>query len=558
VIDAGDFITNRKIHHAPKSWTFAGRPLDSVFSRRGYVKASAARRASYSIGLTATSAFSFATLASAQVPQGAATAAEVTGSIGTSEPIVLQTQSPPMSRPNPPQADEGGAADYLHRYAPQEGLVEIGLFIGPLFISDENSFRGPTVVSPGLPPSVKPLSTFEQPALEIGLRGGYYPFSFLGGELEGMVAVAESHTGQAVTVLAARAQAVAQLPYWSVVPFATAGIGYWAVRNDVSGNDADPAFHYGAGAKVNVTHDLAVRVDVRDSITNQRGTGDYPHNIEALAGANLVFGRTPEGSRDSDRDNVVDDRDQCPFEAGTLPNGCPLRDSDSDGIMDPSDQCVMEVGIAPTGCPVRDADQDGVVDGDDQCIREKGESPTGCPDGDQDGFLDRADRCPAIAGAAPDGCVQDTDGDGFLGADDHCPNEAEIKNGFEDSDGCPDELPQAVENFMGVIAGIEFDTGKAEIRPSSAIALEKALNVLTEYPSLRVEITGHTDNTGAREKNLDLSQQRADSVKEYLIGRGIQPSRIQSKGAGPDVPLTTNDTLAGRQKNRRIEFRVIE
>lgn len=510
------------------------------------------------MGVTALSSCLFATIASAQVPQVAAAAGEVAGSVGTSDPALFQTQSPQMSQPEPPQADAGGSDDFLHRYKPQANLVEVGLFLGPMFISDNNSFRGQTVVSPGLPPAVKPLSTFKQPAFEIGLRGGYYPLSFLGGELEGMVAVAESDTDQGVTVLAARAQAVVQLPYWSIVPFATAGVGYWAVRNDVSGNDADPAFHYGAGAKVNVTHNLAVRVDVRDSITNQRGNGDYPHNVEALAGANLVFGRTPLGPKDSDRDNVVDDRDQCPLEAGTLPNGCPVRDSDSDGITDSEDQCAMEAGLAPTGCPIRDADQDGVTDADDQCISEKGGVPTGCPDGDQDGFLDRADKCPAVPGVAPDGCLQDVDGDGFLGADDHCPNEAEKKNGFEDNDGCPDELPQAVKNFMGVIAGIEFDTGRAAIRPTSAIVLEKALSVLTEYPSLRIEIIGHTDNKGTRETNLDLSQQRAESVKEHLVARGIAPNRIQSKGAGPDVPLTTNDTQAGRQKNRRIEFRVIE
>jgi outer membrane protein OmpA-like peptidoglycan-associated protein len=536
----------------------AGRPLDSRFSGRGYLTILAGHRVSYSISVTTLSSCLFATIASAQVPQAAAAAGEVAGSAGSSDPALFQAQSPQMSQPDPPQADSGATDDYLHRYAPQANLVEVGLFVGPLFISDNNSFRGATVVSPDRPPSVKPLSTFKQPAVEIGLRGGYYPLSFLGGELEGMVAVAESDTDQAVTVLAARAQAVAQLPFWSIVPFATAGVGYWAVRNDVSGNDSDPVFHYGGGAKVNVTDSLAVRLDVRDSISNQRGTGNYPHNIEALAGANLVFGRTPQGPKDSDRDSVVDDRDQCPLEPGTLSNGCPVRDSDSDGIMDPTDQCVTEVGVAPTGCPVRDADQDGVIDADDQCISDKGGAPTGCPDGDQDGFLDRADQCPAVPGVAPDGCLQDADRDGFLGADDHCPNEAEVKNGFEDTDGCPDELPQAVKNFMGVIAGIEFDTGKAEIRPSSATALEKALSVLTEYPSLRIEITGHTDSKGAREKNLDLSQQRADSVREYLIARGIQPSRVQSKGAGPDVPLTTNDTLAGRQKNRRIEFRVVE
>lgn len=504
------------------------------------------------MGVTALSSCLLARVAGAQVPQ---VAVEASVAAGTEEPPIFQAQT---SQPDPATTDTGGPDGFMRRYKPQGNLLELGLFVGPVFISDNNSFRGATIVRSGLPPTVEPISTFKQPAAEIGLRAGYYPLSFLGGELEGMVAVAETDTDRGATVLAARAQAVAQLPYWSLAPFVVAGVGYWGVLNEESGNDSDPAFHYGGGAKLNVTNNLAVRVDVRDTITNQRGTGSYPHNIEALAGANLVFGRTPSAPKDGDRDGVPDDRDRCPLEAGTLSNGCPVRDSDSDGIMDPDDQCAMEAGVAPTGCPVRDADQDGVVDAEDQCISEMGSAPTGCPDGDQDGFLDRADKCPAVPGVAPDGCLQDVDGDGFLGADDHCPDVAEVRNGFEDNDGCPDELPQAVKNFMGVIAGIEFDTGQAAIRPTSSVVLEKAVKVLTEYPSLRIEITGHTDSTGAREMNVDLSQQRANSVREHLVAKGIEPSRILSKGAGPDVPITTNDTPAGRQKNRRIEFRVVE
>jgi outer membrane protein OmpA-like peptidoglycan-associated protein len=114
-----------------------------------------------------------------------------------------------------------------------------------------------------------------------------------------------------------------------------------------------------------------------------------------------------------------------------------------------------------------------------------------------------------------------------------------------------------VKEFMGVIAGIEFDNNQASIRPSSDPALDKAVSVLTEYPSLRVEIIGHTDNRGSREYTLELSQRRADAVKAYLVAKGVDPSRIQTTGAGPDTPLTTNDTAAGRQKNRRIEFRPI-
>ena len=446
----------------------------------------------------------------------------------------------------------------MHRYPPQPNLFEVGGFLGPLFISDANSFRGATVVNPGRPPTVKPISTFNQPSFEFGVRGGYYPLSFLGGELEGMVAAAEVSTGDSAMVLAARVQAVAQLPYWSIVPFAVGGVGYWYVVNDVSGNDSDPAFHFGGGAKANITDKITVRVDVRDSITNQRGGGDSPHNIEALAGASLVLGRQPLAAKDSDGDGVGDEQDMCPVEAGTLANGCPVRDSDADGVMDPQDRCVSEPGLVPTGCPERDADQDGVLDTSDQCLSEKGGAPSGCPDGDVDGFLDRDDKCPAVPGVAPDGCVADADGDGILAANDRCPDQAETKNGFEDTDGCPDELPAAVKNFVGVIAGIEFDNDRADIRPSSEMALSKAATVLSEYPSLRVEIVGHTDSRGSRDHNLELSQKRAEAVKQNLVARGIDASRIQSRGAGPDTPLTTNDTAEGRQKNRRIEFRVIE
>jgi outer membrane protein OmpA-like peptidoglycan-associated protein len=509
---------------------------------------------SYSLGATALPFCSLVRIAAAQVPQ---VAVEGAASTVVAAPAVLQAQTAPMRQPEPVTEDAGESDDFLHRQKPQANLWEAGVFLGPLFISDRNSFRGRTVVNPGRPPTVQPISTFKQPSVEIGIRGGYFPLSFLGGELEGMVAAAESDADGGATVLAARLHVVAQLPYWSIVPFAAVGVGYWGVLNDVSGDDTDPAFHYGGGAKLNVTRNLAVRLDVRDTITNQRGDGSYPHNIEALAGANLVFGRVV-APKDSDRDGLIDSRDQCPLEAGTLPNGCPVRDSDADGIMDPDDRCVMEVGLPPTGCPIRDADEDGVADAEDQCISEKGGAPTGCPDGDQDGFLDRADRCPAVSGVAPDGCLADADGDGFLAADDRCPDEAETKNGFEDADGCPDELPAEVKNFMGVIAGIEFDRDQAEIRPTSEIALEQALSVLSTYPSLRIEIIGHTDNRGSREHNVELSLRRAEAVKAHFVARGIDPSRISSKGEGPDVPLTTNDNQAGRQKNRRIEFRVIQ
>ena len=88
--------------------------------------------------------------------------------------------------------------------------------------------------------------------------------------------------------------------------------------------------------------------------------------------------------------------------------------------------------------------------------------------------------------------------------------------------------------------------------------LDKSAAVLIEFPSLRVLITGHTDNTGTREKNVQLSKGRAEAVKTYLVGKGIEPSRIETKGAGPDEPIDSNVTAAGQQRNRRIEFKLIK
>jgi len=218
----------------------------------------------------------------------------------------------------------------------------------------------------------------------------------------------------------------------------------------------------------------------------------------------------------------------------------------------------MEAGVAPAGCPVRDADQDGVPDATDECRDIPGIAPTGCPDKDQDGILDRDDKCLAVPGIAPDGCPADSDGDGLIDSQDKCPNEPETKNGFEDDDGCPDTIPDAVKKFTGVIRGIEFENGKADIRAVSAPILEQAASVLVKYPTLKVMIVGHSDNVGGHEANVELSRRRADAVKYYMMQRGVEPDRIETRGEGPDSPIADNGTRAGRQANRRIEFQIIK
>jgi len=140
---------------------------------------------------------------------------------------------------------------------------------------------------------------------------------------------------------------------------------------------------------------------------------------------------------------------------------------------------------------------------------------------------------------------------------DKCPNEPETVNGYQDLDGCPDELPKEIKKYTGAVKGINFANGKADLLPSSNKVLDEIVTVLKNYPDVKIEIQGHTDNNGERNKNIDLSQARAASVRTYLVTHGIDEKRITSVGFGPDKPVADNKNAAGKAKNRRVEFKLI-
>ena len=184
-----------------------------------------------------------------------------------------------------------------------------------------------------------------------------------------------------------------------------------------------------------------------------------------------------------------------------------------------------------------DRDGDGIPDNLDKCPNE--------PE-DKDGFQDE------------DGCPDpDNDGDGIPDVRDKCPNEPETFNNYKDDDGCPDEVPAEVKKFTGVIQGINFKTASAEILAGSYVILDRAVKVLQDYPEVNLEISGHTDNRGKADYNLDLSQRRADSVKTYFVHRGVASARLQAIGYGLTRPIADNKTGSGRATNRRTEFRLI-
>jgi len=326
------------------------------------------------------------------------------------------------------------------------------------------------------------------------------------------------------------------------VPFALIGGGVLGAGSNVTGTDSDKLFHFGVGAKVKLDDFLGVRLDLRDNLTQKyhASAGTQAHSPEATLGLAFTLdpvAKTPPKAApppDADSDGVPDEADKCPHEAGPAPDGCPPpKDSDGDGIEDARDACPNEAGPAPTGCPDRDPDHDCVPVPLDKCPDQPGLPTDGCPD-------------------------PDPDHDGISGDKDKCPTQPETVNGFEDDDGCPDTLPEKVKKYSGVVPGIEFDLGRATIRPASRATLDEAANVLKEYSALRISIVGHTDDQGDRAKNVDLSKARADAVKAYLVTQGIDPTRIETRGAGPDEPIADNKLAAGRQKNRRIEFKLIQ
>jgi outer membrane protein OmpA-like peptidoglycan-associated protein len=475
----------------------------------------------------------------------AAQDAALGGSVSTTSASADATASNPA-----PATDPDDPASYaddapLDRYRPRPMALEFGFVAGLAIFSEKLNLENEDYIAKSA--TDDRLHSKLATSGEFGLRLGFYPMTWLGVEAEG--GIVPTHTkpdARSAHVFNARGSLVVQLPFHRIVPFFLAGAGMTGVgKSETLGRDKDPSIHYGAGFKAAIDERVSFRFDVRDNLLqkNDSKAGRAAHIVETLAAVTLTWGRTPWQERikpvDSDGDGVPDTTDQCPDQAGDAPTGCPPPpDADADGIDDAHDACPSEPEDhrepnANDGCPDKDIDRDGIP------------VPT--------------DICPNEAGVAPDGCpVRDTDGDGVMDPNDKCVKDPETKNGFQDTDGCPDELPKEVAKFTGVIKGIQFDANKTTIRPTSTGLLDEAAGVMTQYAELRVEITGHTDTSGKREKNLELSQGRADSVKAYLVSKGIASDRIEAKGMGPDQPIADNKTPAGRQENRRIEFKLIQ
>nr|WP_297788412.1 OmpA family protein [uncultured Allomuricauda sp.] len=273
-------------------------------------------------------------------------------------------------------------------------------------------------------------------------------------------------------------------------------------------------------------------------------------HFQHMAGISIKFGGT-----DTDGDGIYDKDDACPEVAGLEAfNGCP--DSDGDGIEDAKDSCPNEAGSKEmNGCP--DSDGDGVADKDDACPSTPGlPALAGCPDADGDGIADKDDECPNEAGPAENnGCPwPDSDGDGVLDKDDQCPEIA----GTVANNGCPEVTEEVQKQLNDYARTILFDTGKSSIKAESTSVMVDIIQILNEYPNAKFTVEGHTDSVGSESLNQKLSEERANSVRDFLIDKGIDASRLTAIGYGEAKPIATNNTRAGRAQNRRVEINLVK
>jgi outer membrane protein OmpA-like peptidoglycan-associated protein len=229
---------------------------------------------------------------------------------------------------------------------------------------------------------------------------------------------------------------------------------------------------------------------------------------------------------DQDDDGVSNENDDCPERSGLLKyKGCPVPDEDGDGINDENDQCPNAEGtIKFRGCPVPDTDKDGIPDDQDQCPTLAGLTRyNGCaiPDTDKDGVNDEADQCPTVTGIAG-------------------------------NNGCEDLQPK----LNSIATALKFEIGQVNIAAKSLQGLDSLLQIMSQYPTSSLIITGHTDNTGTKKINDRLSLLRAKKVQTYLVKKGLAENKITLIGMADSQPIATNAKKEGRAQNRRVDLTI--
>jgi outer membrane protein OmpA-like peptidoglycan-associated protein len=263
----------------------------------------------------------------------------------------------------------------------------------------------------------------------------------------------------------------------------------------------------------------------------------------------------PKIDGDPDGDGLLDSVDKCDNEAEDKDmfeddDGCPDPDNDGDKVVDAQDKCPLDRedidGFQDLdGCPDKDNDEDGVSDDKDMCPNEAE---------DRDGFKD-IDGCPE----------PDNDRDGILDGADKCPDKPETINGKADGDGCPDAGDSSVvlsPDRLEILDSIQFIGATAKISRASFNVLGQIAATLRAHPEIiRLRVTAHVHPTSDLDRDVakdqDLSDKRAQAVRDWLVQWGIASGRVEARGFGGSKPLV-NDRKKGALINNRVELIILE
>jgi outer membrane protein OmpA-like peptidoglycan-associated protein len=285
------------------------------------------------------------------------------------------------------------------------------------------------------------------------------------------------------------------------------------------------------------------------------------------------------GFGDRDGDGYDDGVDKCPddpedFDSFEDDDGCPDKDNDGDGVLDAAefvdgkwvnkdakgnvdcrnDPEDVDGWEDEDGCPDPDNDQDGIPDDKDQCKNEPEDidnfnDTDGCPDPDNDNDK----LCDPWVEKSKNADKYKKTCSGV----DKCPDQPEDMDGDRDEDGCPDLKAEFDGCSVKIRDKVFFKFNKWDIDPRSFELLDDVATVMNQVPEeLHFRVEGHTDSKGSATYNRNLSQRRADAVKDYLVSKGVKSGRLSASGFGEDRPIDTNRTSDGRARNRRVEFNV--
>lgn len=318
------------------------------------------------------------------------------------------------------------------------------------------------------------------------------------------------------------------------------------------------------GVDLWLNEEWGIRGDVTGGIIPSPSGGGSTKDGNIGVEAGLVY--RIGGAKDTDGDGVSDKNDKCPNTPTGVKvdeSGCPV-DTDKDGVPDHLDKCPNTpagVRVDGSGCPI-DSDGDGVADYLDKCPntpRGTKVDASGCSiDADGDGVADADDKCPNTPRGVKvymtgerAGCPVDSDGDGVPDYLDKCPNTP--SGNKVDVNGCTILFEPGKKSLT--LTGVTFVTNSAELRPESAPGLDIVAASLVANPDVRVVVEGYTDNVGKAAANEKLSHARAETVRQYIVNKGVAADRISSRGFGPRRPVASNKTEAGRAQNRRVELR---